>query len=176
MQPLSFPSVLLIALLILAHTRAFPLTESLSLEITKEHLQTLPPLNPKYTISKRNLITSSTPTHALTLQTYASFLPLSLASSALQDFYTTLFSQATGPWQSLPNLPHFTAEYGNIFLNFQASPPYLIPWSFIAEFAEKMIRATELGFTGQFEGEYRHLATGAVIEVGLRVVLVAAAA
>ena len=39
-----------------------------------------------------------------------------------------------------------------------------------------MIRATELGFTGQFEGEYRHLATGAVIEVGLRVVLVAAAA
>ena len=53
---------------------------------------------------------------------------------------------------------------------------YTIPWCFFAEFAEKMLVATERGFTGEFDGEYTHLASGAVIKVALRVVMAAAAA
>jgi len=61
-------------------------------------------------------------------------------------------------------------------MDFRASDNYAIPWGFVAEFAARMATATERGFTGGFQGEYTHLASGAVIRVGLRIVLVAAAA
>ena len=144
--------------------------------LARSQLPRSEPPTPLPSIAPRKLVVSSSPTHALTVTTYASLLPLSVASSALGNFYTALFSSASGPWSNLPALPSFTAAYGNVFMDFRASEPYLVPWSFVAEFAERMMHATQRGFTGQFCGEYRHLATGAVIEVGLRVVLVAAAA
>jgi len=125
---------------------------------------------------KSKILTSATPAYRIILHTYASLLPLSLAASSLLTFYTRLFAAASGPWHSLPELHYFTAEYGCIIISFQASHNYAIPWGFVAEFAAKMASVTERGFTGGFQGEYTHLASGAVIRVGLRIVLVAAAA
>lgn len=114
--------------------------------------------------------------HRLRLTTFASLIPFRSASSALLQLYAELLSNASGPWLSLPAAAYFTARCGNIYIDFEASQPYRIPWSFVAEFAEKMMEATARGFTGRFEGEYRHLESGAVIRVALRVVLIAAAA
>ncbi len=125
---------------------------------------------------RSKVLTSATPAYRITLHTYASLLPLSLAASSLLRFYTRLFAAASGPWHSVPELHYFTAEYGNIIITFRASHNYAIPWGFVAEFAAKMASVTERGFTGEFQGEYTHLASGAAIRVGLRIVLVAAAA
>lgn len=113
--------------------------------------------------------------HCLTIRTFASFLPLQIASSALVQLYTELISNASGELASLP-ISTLTASHGNIYVDFVASEGYNIPWGFIAEFAEKMLVVTERGFTGGFDGEYTHLASGAVIKVALRVAMVAAAA
>lgn len=119
---------------------------------------------------------SATPAYRIILRTYASFLPLSLAASSLFTFYASLSAAASGPWHSYPELHHFTVDYGSIIIDFQASHNYGIPWAFVAEFAAKMASVTERGFTGCFQGEYTHLGSGAVIQIGLRNVLVAAAA
>lgn len=114
--------------------------------------------------------------HRLILTTFASLLPLQSASSALLHLYAELLSNASGPWVSLPAVSSFTACSDNLSIEFTAEGPYVIPWSFVAEFAEKMMDATEKGFIGCFQGEYRHLDSGAVIWVALRVGMAAAAA
>ena len=114
--------------------------------------------------------------HRLILTTFASLLPLQSASSALLHLYTELLSNASGPWVSLPAVSSFTASSDSLSIHFAAAGPYVIPWSFVADFAEKMMDATEKGFTGYFQGEYRHLDSGAVIWVALRVTMAAAAA
>ena len=160
------------ALLLLAHASpAIPLTQLSSVGSPRGHQGVVVPI-----YLKRGIVTNVTPTHALTLHTYVSLLPLSTAASTLFELYTTLFSNASGPWRARPAYTSFTAHCGNIYIDFQTSDAYFIPWSFVAEFAGYMIRATEKGFTGGFEGEYKHRATGAVISVGLRIVMAAAAA
>ena len=144
-----FQWVLLAFVFVARTTSALPLSESSSIEIPREHHDILPSIHPK-----RHLLTSSTPTHALTLYTYTAAVPLSVANAALHEFYSNLYFQASGPWCSMPALPRFTAEWGNTFMAFQASPPYTIPWDFVAEFAERMIEATERGWSGVFSGEY----------------------
>jgi len=101
------------------------------------------------------ILTSATPTYRIILHTYASLLPLSLAASSLLRFYTRLSAAASGPWQSLPELHHFTVEYGNIIINFRASHNYVIPWGFVAEFAAKMSSATERGLREVFRASIR---------------------
>ena len=152
---------------------------------------TLPPLvnisppqrrtkhHPRALTSKRfKTLTFYNPSHShrLTLTTFASLLPLQSASSALLHLYTELLSNASGPWISLPPVSSFTAYSDNLSVEFTAAGPYVIPWSFVAEFAEKMMDATEKGFTGYFQGEYRHLESGAAIWVALRIRMTAAAA
>ena len=135
--------------------------------------------HPRALTSKRfNTLTFYNPSHShrLTLTTFASLLPLQSASSALLHLYTELLSNASGPWLSLPAVSSFTARSDNLSVEFTATGPYVIPWSFVAEFAEKMMDATEKGFTGYFQGEYRHLESGAVIWVALRIGMAAAAA
>ena len=114
--------------------------------------------------------------HRLTLTTFVSLLPLQSASSALLHLYTELLSNASGPWVSLPAASSFTASTDSLSIDFTAAGEFVIPWSFVAEFAEKMMDATEKGFTGYFRGEYCHLESGAVIWVALRVRMAAAAA
>ena len=113
--------------------------------------------------------------HCLTLTTFAAFLNQG-ASTALLRLYTELLFNASGPWVSLPARSSFTLHYGHIYIEFTASEPYGVPWSFVVEFAEKMVKATQKGFTGAFQGEYRHIETGAVIWIGLRLSMAAAAA
>ncbi|KAL8796011.1 MAG: hypothetical protein Q9195_001587 [Heterodermia aff. obscurata] len=138
---------------------------------TKYHARTL-------TSKRFKTFTFYNPSHShrLTLTTFASLLPLQSASSALLHLYSELLSNASGPWVSLPAASSFTACSDNISIEFTAAGPYVIPWSFVAEFAEKMMDATEKGFTGYFQGEYRHLESGAVIWVALRIRMAAAAA
>ena len=114
--------------------------------------------------------------HSLTLHTFTSLLPIESASLALLELYTKLAYNASGPWISIPTASSFTACCGNLYIDFEASNHYGVPWSFVAAFARKMIMATNKGFTGRFEGEYRHLGSEAVIRVTLRYVMVAAAA
>lgn len=138
---------------------------------TRHHARALP--------SKRfKTFTFYNPSHShrLTLTTFASILPLQTASSALLRLYTELLSNASGAWVSLPAVSSFTACSEILSIEFTAAGPYVIPWTFVAEFAEKMMDATEKGFTGCFQGEYRHLESGAVIWVALRIGMVAAAA
>ena len=113
--------------------------------------------------------------HCLTLNVFASFLPLHTASSALIQLYTNLISDAASEVASIP-ISSLTASRGSIYVDFVASEGYNIPWGFVAEFAEKMLVVTERGFAGEFDGEYTHLASGAVIKVALRVAMAAAAA
>ena len=127
-------------------------------------------------LQRRKFVYKATSTGAIALYTWNTLLPLSTASPALLELYTTLFNNASGPWRTLPRFSWFTAECRNIYIDFSASDAATVPWSFVAEFAAHMIRATEKGFTGEFRGEYRHFDTGTVISVGLRVVMVAAAA
>lgn len=163
---------LLATLLILVQiSAAIPLTEPAGLGPPRNSSSKL-----DITHFKSKILTSATPAYRIILHTYASLLPLSPAASSLLKFYTRLSAAASGPWHSLPELNYFTADYGCIIISFQASHNYAIPWGFVAEFAAKMASATERGFTGGFQGEYTHLASGAVIRVGLRIVLVAAAA
>lgn len=113
--------------------------------------------------------------HCLTITTFAAFLNQG-ASTALLRLYTELLSNASGPWITLPALSYFALHCGSIYIEFAASEPYGVPWSFVAEFAAKMMKATQKGFTGAFQGEYRHIETGAVIWIALRVSMAAAAA
>lgn len=113
--------------------------------------------------------------HRLTLTTFAAFLNQG-GSTALLRLYTELLSNAAGPWASLPARSSFTLQCGHVYIEFAASEPYGVPWSFVAEFAEKMMKVTQKGFTGAFQGEYRHIETGAVILIGLRLAIAAAAA
>ena len=162
----------LATLLVLVQTSAaIPLTEPTDLGSPRNSSSKIDHIH-----FRNKVLTSATPAYRITLHTHASLLPLSFAASSLLKFYTRLSAAASGPWHSLPEMNYFTADYGCIIISFQASHNYAIPWGFVAEFAAKMASATERGFTGGFQGEYTHLASGAVIRVGLRIVLVAAAA
>ena len=171
------PMLLLLILSIVA-------TDSLA-SLTLPSLVDIPPpqRNIKYharalTPKRFKTLTFYNPSHShrLTLTTFLSLLPLQSASSALLHLYTELLSNASGPWVSLPAISSFTACTEHLSIEFTAAGPYVIPWSFVAAFAEKMMDATEKGFTGYFHGEYRHLESGAVIWVELSLRMAAAAA
>lgn len=164
-------AILATFLILVQISAAMPLTDPSDLGLPRNSSSKI-----DHMLFKRRTFTSATPDHRIILDTYATFLPLSLAASSLLNFYTRLFAAASGPWHSFPELNHFTAEYGSVTISFQASHNYAIPWGFVAEFAAKMALVTEKGFTEGFQAEYTHLASGAVIRMGLRIVMVAAAA
>lgn len=164
-------ALLAICLLLIQTSVAIPLTEPAILGRPTKSLGKI-----DHVRLKSMVLISATPACRIILRTYASFLPLSLAASSLFTFYARLSASASGPWHYYPEVNRFTVHYGSIIISFQASHNYGIPWGFVAEFAAKMASVTERGFTGCFQGEYTHLGSGAVIRIGLRNVLVAAAA
>ena len=96
------------------------------------------------------------------------FFPVEIAAVQLIDFYRYVIEQVQSYSQSDPlGYRALALTRGQLALNWWC-PQTEIPWSLIHTFAEQMLQATFLGYTGQFAMRFTHL-QGIAIDVVLQV-------
>ena len=140
----------------------------IALSAPENHRSILPPTNADISIHKRaEWLANLGGGWSSYIQTWDSFIPVQLAASVLTQFYSMILDKAVTTGIDEPTL--FRAfEWDNIRLEF-SSDARKIPWDFVATFAAKMAALTQLGFTGQFNAVYVHMATEHSIRISLMV-------
>ena len=99
---------------------------------------------------------------AQNFQEFNSWLPAQTATSILESFYRGILYNAQNVWP--------VAIAGNTLLVKQGALTFrlhcdkkTIPWTMVKDIARVLLDATELGFTGRYEGKFVYLGPGTTI-------------
>lgn len=99
--------------------------------------------------------------------TLTSLIPWQIAAAGIETFFQSISEKANGEWLSQDPQHYLEIMKGDLKIEFYSE---LLPitWSFIADFANTMLRALELGFVSMFD--MRIVApTGMVVYIHLRI-------
>ena len=99
---------------------------------------------------------------AQNFQEFGSFLPARTAISTLEEFYKGMLYNAQNVWP--------VASPGNALLVRQGALTFRlycdkrrIPWTMVKDIVTIFLDATQLGFTGRYEGKFVYLGTAATM-------------
>jgi len=109
------------------------------------------------------------------LETFDSLIPVQVAAAVLTSFYVSVFHHVLSIEAGQKAQNHFACELNNLRLElFSADNP--VPWDCVLTFMRSMVACVSEGFTGKFDYQFVHMATGRAVRVSLEVINVAAAA
>ena len=82
--------------------------------------------------------------------TLTSLIPWQIAAAGIENFFQSISEKANGEWLSRDPQNYLEITKGDLKLEFYSE---LLPinWSFIADFANTMLHALELGFVSMFD-------------------------
>ena len=99
---------------------------------------------------------------AHTFKEFASWLPARSAVNTLKSFYSNVIHNSLHVWPLAAPSNTLSVSQGALTLRIHC-PTKTIPWTMIRDIANSFLDATELGFTGRFEGRFIYLGTGSTI-------------
>lgn len=99
---------------------------------------------------------------------FDSGLPISIASTLLEDFYARVLERVHDFATTMNPLKTVSLVVHDLHLDFVCDSVE-VSWDFIEEFINAMLRATRKGFVGKFTAVMFHVPTNAVVKVALRI-------
>lgn len=82
--------------------------------------------------------------------TWMSLWPWHVAAAGIETFFQAIIDKANGEWLTQDPQHYLEVVKGGLAIEFY-SELQPISWSFIAQYADTMLRALELGFVGMFD-------------------------
>ena len=106
----------------------------------------------------------------LYLESTTSFLPISIAASALSTFYLDIMSFAIAAAEAAEEeVLDLTIQFGHMFLDFIASEELSpVSWDLVHDLAAFMLKRTERGFTGGYHATLMNGGNLIVVRIGLK--------
>lgn len=100
------------------------------------------------------------------METFESFLPAQIATTALLHFYNSAYNHVQGIRNGRTPDNYYACELDNIILEFY-SADMVVPWDFVLSFITKMAIKVDRGFAAQFTYLYVHMPTGKGMKISL---------
>ena len=97
-----------------------------------------------------------------TFQEFSSWLPARTASNTLESFYKGMLYNAQHVWPLASPARTLLVKQGALTLRLFCDKRN-IPWTMVEDIAKVFIKATELGFTGRYEGRFVYFGTAATV-------------
>lgn len=104
-------------------------------------------------------------------QEFASWLPAGTATGILESFYKGMLHNAQYVWPLAIPSNTLVVKQGALVLRLHCDRK-TIPWTMVKDIARVLLEATELGFTGRYEGKFVYLGAigiATTIDVSLKV-------
>ena len=106
----------------------------------------------------------------LHLESTASFLPISIAATALSTFYKDIMSFAIDAAEAAEEeVLDLTIQFGYMFLDFIASEQLSpVSWDLVHDLAAFMLERTERGFTGSYHATLMNGGSLVMVRIGVK--------